>query len=38
VVAPRTRRLPRAAFLCALLVLGAGLVFLFFLAVLVFRL
>jgi hypothetical protein len=38
VVAPKTRRLTRAAFLGALLVLGAGLIFLFFLAVIVFRL
>jgi hypothetical protein len=38
VLAPRTRRLPLAAVLCVLLVVGAGLIFLFFLAVIAFRL
>jgi hypothetical protein len=37
VVARRTRRLPLVAALCVLLVAGAGLIFLFFLAVIVFR-
>ena len=37
-VAPRTRRLPLAAILCVLLVVGAALAFLFYLAVIVFRL
>jgi hypothetical protein len=38
VAAPRTRRLALPALLWALLVLGVGLVFLFLLAVIVFRL